>query len=98
MLLIQLSPNHSIYMMRHTALGVWQTVMKYLFFLAWLGSSFPGCVLLNDMVNSKYVVDVKSGDFGVWIGHQNELPAPAQWIAFQLDHTFNQVSQARCQF
>ena len=57
MLLIQLLPSHSIYMVGHTALS---TQQSYLILPPFQhcreGSSLSGCVPADDTVNSEYVV------------------------------------------
>ena len=66
LLLNQLSSSHSNYMVGHTALGAWQRVS-----LPSLhggeGSSFPGLIPPDDMVNSESWVGIKSCDSGVVI-------------------------------
>ena len=58
-------------MVRHTALGAWQSHLIPLTSLHGReGSSFPGWVPPNGTVNFKYVVGIKPGDSGVVIGYQ----------------------------
>ena len=69
--LIQLFPNHPIYMVGHTALGAWQSHLIPLPSLHdGKGSSFPVLVPSDDMVNSESVMGIKPGDSGVVIGYQ----------------------------
>ena len=70
MLLIQLSPAiQSIG--GHTTLGAWQRFLIHLLSLhGGEGSSFPGCVLPDRIVNTKSVVGIKPGDSGGVIGYQ----------------------------
>ena len=58
--------------MKHTALGVWQRVTQSLHLpcIVGEGSSFPGLVPSDDMVNSESVVGIKPGDSGVVIGYR----------------------------
>ena len=73
MLLIQLSPSHSIYMVEHTALGPWHShPIPQPSLHAWEWYSFLGFVSPNDMSNSEYMMGVKPGDSGVVIGCQVE--------------------------
>ena len=69
LLLIQLSPRHSINIMRHTALGL-SRVTQALCLLSWWERFFPCCVPLNDMVNFKSVVGIGSHCSVVVIGYQ----------------------------
>ena len=64
MLLNQLSPSHSNYMLGHTTLEAWH------FLHGGEGSSFPGLVPHNDMVDSESLVGIKCGDYGVVFGYQ----------------------------
>ena len=71
MLLIQLSPSHSINMVRCTALGTWQRVPQSVHLPYRVGeSSFPCFAQPNYTVNSDPVVGIKPGDSGVVIGYQ----------------------------
>ena len=71
MLLIQLFPSHSICMVGHTHLGVWQRVTQSLYLPYMAGrDSFPGCLLPSDTVHSESLVGIKSGDSGVVIEFQ----------------------------
>ena len=71
LLLNQLLPSQTIYMMGHTALGAWQGHPIPLPSLhGGEGSSFPGLVPSNDMVNSESVMGIKPGDSGVVIEYQ----------------------------
>ena len=56
MILIQLSPSHSIYMVGHTAVGAWQCHPAPLLSLYGGEGSFPDHVPPNDMVNFESVV------------------------------------------
>ena len=71
LLLIQLFPNHPIYMVGHTGLGAQQKVTQSLCLPYMVGgSSFPGLVPSNHMVNSESVIGIKPGPTGVVIGYQ----------------------------
>ena len=68
----QLFPSHPIYMVGHTALGAWQSVI-----LIPLpsqhggeGSSFPGLVPSDDMLNYESVMGIKPCDSSVVIEYQ----------------------------
>ena len=62
MLLVQLSPSHSIHMLRHTALRAQQSYpVPPPPLHSRGGSSFPGSAPPSDMVSSKSVVGVKPG-------------------------------------
>ena len=50
MVVLQLSPNHSIHIVGHAALGVWQSPNNPTF-STWWGYSFPGSAPPNDMVD-----------------------------------------------
>ena len=54
------------------SLGAWQRVTQSLChpYMMGEGSSFPGLVPLDDMVNSKSVMGIKPGDSSVVIGYQ----------------------------
>ena len=71
MLFKQPSPSHSIHMMGHIVLEIWQRV-------AWSSCLlYTGLVPPNDIVNSKCVVGVNLGDSGVVIGyHIGEFTGP----------------------
>ena len=70
MLLNQLPPSHPNYMVGHTALGAWQLPIPPPSLHGGEGSSFPGLVPPNNMVNSKSAVGIKPGDSGVVTGYQ----------------------------
>ena len=61
------------------------------------GSSFPGLIQSDDMVNSESVLGIKSGDSGMLIGYQvDEFTHtwPAEW--FVIIPTFILGSLVRC--
>ena len=65
------APSHSICMVGHTALGAQQSYpIPPPYLESGEVSSFPGCVQLNGMVNSKSVVSINHGNSGVFIGYQ----------------------------
>ena len=71
LLLSLLFPSHPIYKVGHTALGTRQIHLIPLPFLhGGEGSSFPGLMPLDDMVNSESLMGIKPGDSGVVIGYQ----------------------------
>ena len=71
LLLSQLSSSHSNYMVGHTALGDLQShPIPPPSLHGREGSSFPGLVPSDDMVDSESVVGIKPGDSGVVIGYQ----------------------------
>ena len=71
MLLIQLSSSYSINIMGHTDLGAQQShLIPPPSIHGEEGSSFPGCVPLDDMVSSEYVVGIIPANSGVLIGYQ----------------------------
>ena len=68
----QLSPRHSIHMVGHTTFGVQQCdLIPLLSSHDREGTSFPGCVPPDDMVNS--VLGIKLGDSGVVIGYHIDI-------------------------
>ena len=71
LLLNQLSSSHSNYMVRHTALGAWQShPIPPPSLHDGERSSFLGLVPSNDTVDSESLVGTKPGDSGVVIGYQ----------------------------
>ena len=95
MLLNQVSPSHSKYMVGHTTFGAWQSHLIALPSLhGGEGSSFPGLLPSDDIVNSESVVAIKPGDSGVVIGYQvDELTLQSGLL---LIPTFILGSQVRC--
>ena len=65
MLLSQLSSSNPIHMVGLMALATYQRVTQSV--CGWDGSSFPGFVPSDDMVNSECVVGIMSGVCGVGI-------------------------------
>ena len=72
MLCSLLFPCHPIYMVGHATLGAWQRVTWSLCLPCMVGegSSFPGLVPSNDVVDSESVMGIKPGNSGVVIGYQ----------------------------
>ena len=66
----QLFSSPSINMMGLTGLGVWQGSQLIPPPSLHVGGAFPGFVLTDDMVDSKYLVGIKPGHFGIVIGYQ----------------------------
>ena len=70
MLLSQLCHSHSTHMVRYTTLGAWQShLIPSPSQHGGEGSSFPGLVPSDDIVNSESVVGITHGDSGVVIGY-----------------------------
>ena len=66
--------SHPIYMVGHTALGAWQSLpIPPSSLHGGEGSSFPGLVLSDDLVDSKSAMGIKPGDSGVVIGYQVDV-------------------------
>ena len=62
------------------------------------GCSLPGCVSLNDKINSNFMVGITSGDSGLVIGYQFD-EYTCTWLAehLLLNYTPTLVSHTRCQ-
>ena len=72
LLLNQLSPSHSNYMVGHTALRAWHRVIQSLHLPCMVGRGllFQVWFHLMTQFNSESVVGIKPGDSGVVIGYQ----------------------------
>ena len=74
MLLSLLFPSHPIYMVGHSALGVWQRVTQslHLPYMVGRGLLFSGLFPSNDMVGYETVMGIKPGDSALVIGYQGD--------------------------
>ena len=95
MVLNPLAISHSVNMLGHIALGAWQNhPIPQSPLHAWKGSSLPGFVPLQEMVDADSVVGIKHGHSSVMIRYQGmNLLTLGQKSILLLDHTFTQGLQ-----